>query len=81
MCVCALCLLSLAGCGREGEYERHLREKMKGLPDFVSAPMIEDALMTFRTLPAREQEEALARIKDELARRQNKAVVDALAQP
>ena len=65
---CAAALFCTAGCSKENEYEKCLRESMKNMPELVSKPMIESAMEKFRKMSADEQKKALDEIKTKLAK-------------
>ena len=65
---CAAALFCTAGCSKENEYEKCLRESMKNMPEMISKPMIEKSLEKFRTMSADEQKKALEEIKAKLAK-------------
>ena len=65
---CAAALFCTAGCSKENEYEKCLRESMKNMPELVSKPMIESAMEKFRKMSADEQKKALDEIKAKLAK-------------
>ena len=65
---CAAALFCTAGCSKENEYEKCLRESMKNMPELVSKPMIEKSMEKFRAMSADEQKKALEEIKAKLAK-------------
>ena len=65
---CAAALFCTAGCSKENEYEKCLRESMKNMPEMISKPMIEKSLEKFRAMSADEQKKALEEIKAKLAK-------------
>ena len=65
---CAAALFCTAGCSKENEYEKCLRESMKNMPELVSKPMIEKSMEKFRAMSADEQKKALEDIKSKLAK-------------
>lgn len=65
---CATVLFSTAGCSKENEYEKCLRESMKNMPELISKPMINGAMEKFRAMNADEQKKALEEIKAKLAK-------------
>ena len=65
---CAAALFCAAGCSKENEYEKCLRESMKNVPEMVSRPTIEKSMEKFRAMSADEQKKALEDIKSKLAK-------------
>ena len=65
---CAVTLVCVSGCSKEGEYEKCMRESTKNLPELVSKPMVEKAMEKFRAMSADEQKKALEEIKAKLAK-------------
>lgn len=65
---CAVTLICVSGCSKEGEYEKCMRESTKNLPELVSKPMVEKALEKFRAMSPDEQKKALEEIKAKLAK-------------
>ena len=57
-----------AGCSKENEYEKCMREYTKNLPELVSKPMVEKAMEKFRAMNPGEQKKALEEIKAKLAK-------------
>ena len=65
---CAVTLVCVSGCSKEGEYEKCMRESTKNLPELVSKPMVEKAMEKFRAMSPDEQKKALGEIKAKLAK-------------
>ena len=65
---CAAALFCTAGCSKENEYEKCLRESMKNVPEMVSRPTIEKSMKKFRAMSADEQKKALEELKAKLSK-------------